>query len=71
MTKIQNLKRLEHWILGFGIYLFFNISKNSLNQRGLTHMIYTRNRAVSGNTNMNQSITIIAMDRNIRAVVLM
>jgi hypothetical protein len=23
MTKIQNLKRFEHWILGFGIYLLF------------------------------------------------
>ena len=23
MTKIQNLKRFEHWILVFGIYLIF------------------------------------------------
>ena len=23
MTKIQNLKRFEHWILKFGIYLLF------------------------------------------------
>jgi hypothetical protein len=23
MTKIQNLKRFEHWLLEFGIYLLF------------------------------------------------
>jgi hypothetical protein len=23
MTKIQNIKRFEHWILEFGIYLLF------------------------------------------------